>query len=280
MSRSGRWSSRTRPNGGLRIPDVHVHRGVVVWASGTSGAPLDVWFHPAFGDSCLSYRQALESELNAHARILVYDPPGHGASPPRPKGLTIAEDARLWCELIAHFSRSRQVVLVGHSMAGMIASRAAARLERPPALVIGVEANLTRSDAYFTGRAVHFDEPAAFYASLRSQILRMARRDQAVHRFACSLTSADPLTLWTLGRSVHSQRDPGAAFRRLRCPKIHYWDAIGSSRDTRDYIARNGLPQRRLDHLGHWPMLNAPAAFYEAVLEDIRRLCGRAHVRH
>jgi hypothetical protein len=61
-------------------------------------------------------------------------------------------------------------------MAGIIASRTAKRLQRPPALVIGVEANLTRADAYFTGRAAQFDEPAAFYAAFRSRVMRMGQR--------------------------------------------------------------------------------------------------------
>lgn len=157
-------------------------------------------------------------------------------------------------------------------MAGIIASHTANRLERPPALVIGVEANLTRADAYFTGLAAQFDTPAAFYASFCSRILRMGRRDKIVQRFACSVEFADPKTLWTLARSVFAQKDPGVAFRRLRCPKIYYWDAIGSAQDTRDYIARHGLPQRRFDHLGHWPMISAPAAFGKAILDDIRNL--------
>lgn len=272
MSGAARRSGGAGPSRAPRIPDVHVHRGVVVWASGPPDSPLDVWFHPALGDSRLSYRQVFESELSDHARVLVYDPPGHGASPPRPNGLTVTDGARLWCELIAHFSGSRDVVLVGHSMAGIIASRTAPRLKRAPALVIGVEANLTRADAYFTGLAARFDEPAAFYASLRSQILRIGRRDEVVHRFACSLEFADPMTLWTLGRSVFAHRDAGAAFRRLRCPKIHYWDASDCSQDTRNYIARYGLPHRRLDRLGHWPMIKAPNTFYAAVAQDIRRL--------
>ncbi len=263
-------SKRISRKAALRIPDAHVHRGVVVWSAGPSASPLDVWFHPALGDSHLSYRHVFESELIEHARVFVYDPPGHGASPPRPKGLTIADGVRLWCELIAHFSGSRRLVLVGHSMAGIIASHTANRLQRPPALVIGVEANLTRADAYFTGLAAQFDEPAAFYATLRSRILRMGRRDEVVHRFACSLEFADPMTLWTLGRSVFAQKDPGAAFRRLRCPKIHYWDVIGVSQDTRDYVARHELPIRTLPHLGHWPMLKAPSEFYGAIAADIR----------
>lgn len=164
-------------------------------------------------------------------------------------------------------------------MAGIIASRAATMLKRLPALVIGVEANLTRADAYFTGLALQFDEPAAFHAALRAKILRLARRDHTVHRFACSLEFAEPLTLWTLGRSVFCQRHPGAAFRRLRCPKIHYWDSIGASPATCDYVARYQLPHRRLDHLGHWPMIKAPATFYAAIADDIARTCTEVNGR-
>jgi pimeloyl-ACP methyl ester carboxylesterase len=137
-------------------------------------------------------------------------------------------------------------------------------------LVIGVEANLTRADAYFTGLATQFDDPRTFHRSLLSRIRRRSRRDESLRRFGANLALADPLTLWTLGRSVATQKDPGAAFRRLRCPKVLYWDAAHASRVTREYVARYGLPNRPLDHLGHWPMIVAPDAFYPAVEEDIR----------
>lgn len=39
------------------------------------------------------------------------------------------------------------IQVIDHSMAGIIASHAASRLHRAPALVIGVEANLTPADA-------------------------------------------------------------------------------------------------------------------------------------
>lgn len=253
----------------LRIPEVHAHAGVVVWTAGSPRAPLDVWFHPALGDSHLTFRHVFASSLLACARVFVYDPPGHGASPPRPKGLTLAQAARLWSDLIRRFSRSRPVALVGHSMAGVIASHAAARLRRAPAMVIGVEANLTPADAYFTGLAARFDEPVAFYTTLRSRVLQVARKDAGAGRFACSLEFADPMTLWTLGRSVFSESDPGDAFRRLRCPKMHYWDRAGTSKDARDYIARHRLPNRSLSSMGHWPMSTAPAEFYAAIAADV-----------
>jgi pimeloyl-ACP methyl ester carboxylesterase len=259
-----------------RVPEVHTQAGVVVWTAGSPRAPLDVWFHPALGDSHLTFRHAFASGLLARARVLAYDPPGHGASPPRPKGLTLSQAARLWSELIRRFSGSRPVVLIGHSMAGIIASHAAAQLRRSPALVIGIEANLTPADAYFTGLAARFDEPSAFHATLRSLVLRLARKDIGARRFACSLEFADPMTLWTLGRSVSSERDPGGAFRRLRCPKMHYWDRAGTSKDARDYIAKHRLPNRALSGMGHWPMTTAPAEFYSAIAADVAAIAQRA----
>ena len=258
-----------------RIPEVHTQAGVVVWTAGSARAPLDVWFHPALGDSHLTFRHAFTSGLLAWARVLAYDPPGHGASPPRPKGLTLTQAARLWSELIQRFSGSRPVVLIGHSMAGIVASHAATRLRRAPAMVIGVEANLTPADAYFTGLAAQFDEPAAFYATLRSRVLQVARKDAGARRFACSLEFADPMTLWTLGRSVFAQSDPGRAFRRLRCAKMHYWDRSGTSKAARDYIAKHRLPNRSLSGMGHWPMITAPAEFYSAIAADVATVALR-----
>lgn len=255
---------------------MHTHAGVVVWTAGSPRAQLDVWFHPALGDSHLTFRQVFASRLLGCARVFVYDPPGHGASPPRPQGLTLSQAARCWSDLIQRFSRSRPVVLVGHSMAGVVASHAAARLRRAPAMVIGVEANLTPADAYFTGLAARFDEPSAFYATLRSRVLQMARKDAGARRFACSLEFADPMTLWTLGRSVFSLRDPGGAFRRLRCPKMHYWDRAGISKDARDYLAKHRLPNRALRGMGHWPMSTAPAEFYSAIATDVATIAQRA----
>jgi pimeloyl-ACP methyl ester carboxylesterase len=272
MTRATHREHARRPVAARCATDIHVHRGIAVWESGSSKAPFDIWFHPAFGDSALSYRHILQSTLSRQARVFVYDPPGHGASSPRVRGLTIAAAARLWSELIARFSGSRPVVLVGHSMAGIIASETAARLERQPVLVIGVEANLTPEDAYFTGLAARFDKAAAFYASFRRQIRLMARRDDIVHRFACSLEFADPVTLFRLGRSVAARKDPGVAFRRLRCPKIHYWDSTASSQATRVYLAGYQLPHRKLDRLGHWPMIKAAEVFCAAVASDIRQL--------
>lgn len=250
---------------------VQVDRGIVVWSAGSGAKRLDVWFHPAFGDSRASYREAFASPLPGIGRVFVFDPPGHGASPPRPRGLTIGAAARTWAGLVARFSGSRPVVLIGHSVAGMIASEAARRLARAPALVVSLEGNLTRPDAYFSGRAARYVRAASFHAALRERLWRAAGKDVDLLGFAASFDAADPYTLWTLGRSLAALADPGAGFRRLQCPKIYYWDGQRARPQTRLYLARHAIPQRRLDGLGHWPMVKAPARFYAALVEDIRR---------
>jgi len=264
-----RCATRAVIRGRLRAPVLREHLGVAVYSRESAGAAIDVWFHPAFGDSHLCFRESFASGLAELARVFVFDPPGHGASPALPQGLTIEGAARLWRDLVARLSAGRAVVLVGHSMAGIIATSTAQLMRHSPVLVVSIEGNLTRQDAYFTGLAAQFDRPQAFHAAFRSSILRRARRDETMRRFVSSLEFADPLTLWTLGRSVHDYDDPGAGFRRLECPKIHYWDAATTSKSAQLYLTRHRIPQRRLDGLGHWPMVKSPHTFYAAVEQDI-----------
>ena len=252
-------------------PGVQVDRGIVIWSAGSSARPVDVWFHPGLGDSHASYREAFASRLPAVARVYVFDPPGHGASPPRRGGLTIDAAARLWAGLVARHSRSRRVVLVGHSMAAMIASETARRRARAPALVVSVDGNLTGADAWLSGRAVRHAGPAGFHAELCERLRPSIRGNDVLRRYACSFDAADPKTLWTLGRSVVARADPGASFRRLLCAKVHYWDGESARPLTSRYIARHSIPARRLDGLGHWPMVKAPAQFYAVLTEDILR---------
>ena len=100
-------------------------------------------------------------------------------------------------------------------------------------------------------------------------MLQLARKDVGARRFASSLEFADPMTLWTLGRSVAAQRDPGRAFRMLPCPKMHYWDRSGTSKDARNYLATHRLPNRSLSGLGHWPMTTDPSEFYSTIAKDL-----------
>jgi hypothetical protein len=114
-----------------------------------------------------------------------------------------------------HFSSSRRVVLVGHSLASIIATRAAQLLDCSPTLLISIEGNLTPADAYFSGQAARFDGPEAVHAWFQAKIVEMAKHDEVVRQYSCRFEFADPKTLWTLGRSVLGYPSPGNDLVRL-----------------------------------------------------------------
>lgn len=253
------------------IPALQVHDGIAVWSGGLSREDIDIWFLPGLGDSHLCFREAYAHPIAERLRILLVDLPGFGASPPRPSGLTIEDAAQIWRDLIVSFSASRPFVLVGHSMAGIIATRTAQLLNCSPKLVISLEGNLTLADAYFTGQAARFDSPEMFYSSFQSKILSVAQRDEIMRRYSCSLQFADPKTLWTLGRSVLDYPSPGLDFLSLTCPSIYYWDSASLSDDAKIFLAEHRLAQRKLEGLGHWSMVKSPVEFYAAVEQDVLR---------
>lgn len=253
------------------LPTLKLHEGTAVWLGGSPEADTDIWFLHGFGDSHLCFREAFLHSIAEHMRIFMFDFPGFGASPPRPAGLTVEDAAQVWRSLIANCSGKRRIVLVGHSVAGIIATRTALMADRPPGLVISVEGNLTLADAYFSGQAAKFAEPESFYTWFRSTILETAKHE-IFRQYSCSLELADPRTLWTLGRSVLDYPSPGRDFLSLTCPSIYYWDPASMTDDAKKFLAGYNLGQRKLEGLGHWPMVKSPCQFYAAVEEDVLRL--------
>ena len=142
-------------------------------------------------------------------------------------------------------------------------------LHSSPTLVISIEGNLTLADAYLSGQAADFDDPNRFYASFQSKIREMAKLDEALLRFSCSVQFADSRTLWTLGRSVLEFSAPGADYLSLTCPCVYYWDPVSSTADSKAFLARENVRHRKTLGVGHWPMIAAPALFYAAVEQDV-----------
>jgi pimeloyl-ACP methyl ester carboxylesterase len=253
------------------LPRLRVHCGTAVWSGGAPQAPLDLWLLPAFGDSHLCFGEIFQQPLAEKARIHVWDLPGHGASPPQPAGLTVARAARLLRDLIAMISAERPVVLLAHATTSVIAIVAAQLLEMPPRLLISVDGHLTPEDSAWCSRADDFDSPASFVQNLHDEILAAAPGHSAESRHWRSLGLADPGTLWSLCRSLQAYRNIGDAYLRLPCPGIYYWSADATSAGTRRFLAHHQPTQRRLEGLGRWPMVTAPAVFYRLVEEDVER---------
>jgi len=240
-----------------------------IWIGGSEKSNLDIWFLPGFAESHLCFRNVFSQAISSSARILLFDPPGLGASPARAKGLTVKDCANMWRYLIISLSERRNIVLVGHSMAGIIATQTANLLYQPPSLVVSIEGNLTKADAFFTGQAAEYQSPQEFYYAFSKNILELVKTGEVPMTYSASLQFADPKTLWTLGRSVLEYEEPGEDFKKLECPTIYYWDSESTSSDTKTFLSKNKLHQRKLDGLGHWPMITSPDTFYSVLRDDV-----------
>src|SRR4030042_2018139 len=112
------------------VPTLQLHKDIAVWSGGSPLTDTDIWFLPGFGESHLCFRDAFAHPIAERVRIFLFDLPGHGATPPRPTGLTVEEAAQVWRDLIVNFSSSQRIALVGHSVAGIIATRTTLMLDR------------------------------------------------------------------------------------------------------------------------------------------------------
>ena len=246
-----------------------VINNTALWIEGNSESETDVWFLPGFGESHLCFRGAFKHRIAEEVRIILFDPPGFGASPARPEGITIKDCAAIWKDLIDTFTKSKKLVLVAHSVAGIIATETATLMDRIPSLIVSVEGNLTAADAYFSGQAVNFNSPSEFYQRFSNNILNLVNKGEVPMRYYASLQFADPNTLWTLGSSTQDYSEPGNDFKKIECPTVYYWSEETLSSESKAFLEANDLNYQKLDGLGHWPMVKSPERFYSQLLSDI-----------
>jgi len=164
-------------------------------------------------------------------------------------GLTAAVVQRVW---------ATPVILVGHSLGSAVAVRAANLLGARCQAVVSIEGNLTADDAFFTGQAARYDDPAAYQATLLAQLVTGG---QAPASFAASLAAADAATIWALGRDVARESNGdrfGHELRRLTHPRLYLWSSATTSPASQAFLHAHAMPQQELGVGHHWPWLVDP----------------------
>lgn len=237
----------------------------------------DVWFLHGWGESPAPFRGVLASPLAERFRLFAPGLPGFGGRAPIASAMCLEGIAAWLVGEIRATSGSGPVALVGHSIGGMIATRAAEALGEQVRGVVSIEGNLTRSDAFFTGQALLHDSGE----ELRQDgILRLApfvQEGEVPPAYLESFKRSDPETLLEVGKSAAREshgRRAGSRYRRLRCPKVYYWGTESTHAKTRAFLARHGLEHRCFEGCGHWLMLDQEADFLAALAQDLRRFFG------
>jgi pimeloyl-ACP methyl ester carboxylesterase len=232
-----------------------------------SGRPL-IWIH-GLGEQSASF-DPVTKLLPGYAHVLP-DLPGYGRSAWR-KPESIEETVDRLARWV-----TPDAVLIGHSLGGVLAQLVAERVR--VAGVIDVDGNLSLGDCTFSNQAVA--HPADDFAThgfdtLRDVVYKSGIANPALRGYYVGMRMADPYQFHRHGiELVELSRSETLAGRlaALAVPKTFIAGHPGGiSPRSFDLLKEHAVEYTRIDPSGHWPFIDEPAAFVEAVTRFLSRL--------
>ena len=242
---------------------LHVRRG-------GSGPPL-LYVH-GLGESGLCFERLIADPRLDGLTHLCPDLPGYGKSPWCAEPLTLAAQAEriaAWLEAVG----VEPVVVLGHSMGGVIGLMLC---ERRPDLVRGlldVEGNVSLDDCGYSSLAAA-DERRAFleggFAALLERFFDAGARDPVVRDYFVSVRICDPRA-YHLNSVELVELSGGEELARRRAalalPLLYLLgDPRGTGARSRAMLDEAGVPWRPIPDAGHWPFRDQQALFVGELL--------------
>lgn len=161
---------------------IMISKDIFLRTSKSTSSLRDIWFIHGFGGSGQIFNEAFSSPLTKNHDLYVPDLPGFGATPPMPGLEGIQGLTALLGDLIRDVSGDRPIVVVAHSLGGVIGTWLCERFVDKVVTYINVEGNLTEADAYFCGLANDFDSASEFQRAYDKKVFAMLGDSEAVIR--------------------------------------------------------------------------------------------------
>lgn len=227
--------------------------------SGTTGRQKLICL-AGFADNGSMFQGLFDTALGNDFDIVAPDLPGFGASPRNPE-INMIEDYGAWVVRLAKIlSPDQPAGLVGHSIAAAIAVSAAHRSPEVFTGLFSIEGNLTADDAYFSGKAADWQDPAEFKQHFIQTIWKKAENEPILHRYYAAMLEADPVAMWELGRdakTISVGDTVGHAYRALTVPNRYYWARANTPQATQEFIAAHRIENQEFSDASHWPTVDA-----------------------
>lgn len=165
-----------------------------------------------------------------------------------------------------------RLLVVGHSMGGVLATLIAERWPDAVAGVLNVEGNLTRADCGVVSNAI-VESARGGAASLERELQVVAngllRDGRATERYAQSLSATEPRAALMAAEDLIRLSRAGLIGRRfahLDCPHLYVsGDAVPAA--SAALLRRYRSPWATIRGAGHWVMEDKPTEFYDLVAD-------------
>lgn len=254
---------------------VYVRRKTVPHSRGTL-----VYIH-GLGESGLCFETLLsrcetDPELKQWNHFIA-DLPGYGKSLPAQTPLNLKD----YADFVIKICRQQvtgAMVLIGHSMGGVIGMIACECPDHPFSGFIDVEGNLTPGDCVFSSRAAAYDL-AGFESSgfqrLRETVYKNGVSDAAQRGYFASMCFAVPEQFHLNSRNLLEFSTARIGINRLKAlglPKLYIAASpSGICRESMALLDSEKIPHVVVAESGHWPFLDQPEVFLKILsgyLED------------
>lgn len=203
---------------------------------------------------------------------LAPDLPGHGDSADTDGEDSVIGLAADVADMVAMLQPER-VVLVGHSMGGAVAMEAAARLPSAAAVVL-VDTfvipygDLTEADASAIERGFREDFESALDRLVDTNAASVMRRG-AKDDLANAMKETDPARMLPLWSDL-LRWNPEPAFEAIEAPLLAINGDLVPEASRRRCAGR--VDEQRLPGAGHFPQLEMPEVFNQALDDILRRV--------
>lgn len=218
-----------------------------------------------FGDNSNMYTPLLSSKLSGVVNIVPADLPGFGTSALKDRPTTLENLA----DVVARDAlASGATIILAHSLSSIIASLAAAKCNNQIRMIVSLEGNLTRDDAYFSATAASYKSARAFRQEFLARLSRLADTHPMYGRYRKSVSLADENALWELGCDTYRfglKHIPGEVL--IRSAKVSYLFSKGNlSTSSLLWLAEQDIPRIELPGATHWVSLFQPHLLADAII--------------
>jgi pimeloyl-ACP methyl ester carboxylesterase len=170
-------------------------------------------------------------------------------------------------------SRDRQVLVIGHSMGGMIATLVASRMPELCGL-INIEGPLTLDDCDTSRQAAESADFPRWFRVFKRAV--RAPGSGAPPHYGASVDEADGLSFHACAKGIVAlarRSRMGKLYAGLRVPRLFFYGVGpgGMSNRSRAFLKAHGCETTEFAAAAHWPMTEAPGEFTQALMYGIER---------
>lgn len=214
--------------------------------------------------------EAFEATVLKEYSLFIPDFPGFGVSPSPSRPHLIDDSAQLLESLITIYSSNNPVMLVAHSLGGLIATKVALSLGKKVLGYVSVEGNITQPDTFYSGKAAMAVDPLLWKEAFAREIYQLGLHDEAIRRYYLSLKMASPVALdaWAKSGVEETGKDSGGVnFLKVSCPTLYIYGKKSIPQESKLFLEKNKIEAIELEHSGHWPMIDETERFYKIVAD-------------